>query len=78
MAVNAVPKDKLTLTHYVGGAVFVLCSSLGLYWLLSVSGMDPAWSIRFAQKWCARSDWVHLSTTPFNALVRDASALCGQ
>ena len=33
--------------------------------------------MRKAQKWCAKSSYVHLDTTPFYALVRDAGVTVG-
>lgn len=47
------------------------------YWMLILNGFDPDWSIEKAKKFCERSDWIHLSTTPLSALIRDISALLG-
>lgn len=51
--------------------------SLGFYEILSHVIFDPSESIQKAQKWCADPAFIHVETTPFYALVRDAGAVFG-
>ncbi|CAH1772797.1 unnamed protein product [Owenia fusiformis] len=69
--------NKLQLKHYVITSLWLLVSSLGVYSLLQQLGVDPAWSISKASRWCARPEWIHLDTTPLFALMRDAGQILG-
>ncbi|VDP06863.1 unnamed protein product [Soboliphyme baturini] len=40
-------------------------------------GVDPEWSVKLALKHCVDPSWVHLTTTPLNALFRDCGAIIG-
>ncbi|KAK2866028.1 hypothetical protein Q7C36_002084 [Tachysurus vachellii] len=64
--------------------LFFLCSSMALlfgallmYAVLNNVGIDLAWSIPLAKKWCSKSEWVRMDTNPFSSLSRDAGALLG-
>ena len=70
--------DSLQVKHYIACALCIPSSCLVLYTLLKVIGLDPGWSITMATKWCQRSEWVHLDTTPFNSVFRDAGGILGK
>ncbi|KAH3705164.1 glucose-6-phosphatase 3-like [Dreissena polymorpha] len=55
----------------------ILTSCVTLFYMFRWIGLDPQWSIAMATKHCERSDWIHLDTTPFNAVFRDAGAIIG-
>ncbi|XP_013398643.1 glucose-6-phosphatase 2 [Lingula anatina] len=74
---SRISTHDMTLIHHVLVGVFLLVSASGQFWIFNVLGLDPAWTLPLAQKWCAQSAWVHLDTTPFAALVRDVGALFG-
>jgi len=59
------------------GAASILGLGFGMYSALKVLGIDPMWSIPLAEKWCAHREWIHLDTSLFSALIKDASALIG-
>lgn len=77
-ACGGLPKEKLRLGHYISTTVILLTSAFGIYWCMTATGLDPLWSFHFAKKWCARSEWVHLNTTIFSALIRDACSIMGK
>lgn len=55
----------------------LIVGTLFTYFTLSLLVYDPSTSVSKAQKWCIRSSYVHLDTTPFYALVRDAGVTIG-
>lgn len=55
----------------------VIVTTLLAYFIISVLVYDPSISVRKAQKWCVKASYIHLDTTPFYALVRDAGATIG-
>ena len=52
-------------------------TTLLAYFTLSLLVYDPSTSVRKAQKWCVKASYIHLDTTPFYALVRDAGVTIG-
>lgn len=68
---------SMSRTQWLLTASFILTTALSTYWLLLVSGSDPAWSIRHAYKWCARREYIHVDTTPFYSMVRYSGAAFG-
>ena len=65
------------LVHCFVVSLILLGSSLACYHLLLSVLFDPSLSVRKAQRWCANPSFIHLDTTPFYALVRDAGAAFG-
>ncbi|KAM9462602.1 glucose-6-phosphatase 3 isoform 2-T2 [Clarias gariepinus] len=64
--------------------LFFLCISMALLFGavlmhagLKMVGIDLAWSIALAKRWCSKSKWVRMDTNPFSSLSRDAGALLG-
>ena len=55
----------------------VVLTTLLTYFTLSAIVHDPLTSVAKAQKWCIKSSYVHLDTTPFYALVRDCGVTAG-
>jgi len=51
-------------------SVMLPTTAMVAYGGLLVSGFDPNWSIALATKWCLKSSWIYLDTTPFYAMVR--------
>ena len=79
-----VRKFNLVLMKVSQSAIYcVLCSfaiiatTLLSYFILSLLVYDPSISVSKAQKWCVKSSYVHLDTTPFYALVRDSGVTVG-
>lgn len=74
---STVSIDKFHLIHYAAVSFIIPSSCLALFFGLKLLDLDPQWSISMATRWCARQEWVHLDTTPFNAVYRDAGAILG-
>ncbi|XP_011675818.2 glucose-6-phosphatase 3 [Strongylocentrotus purpuratus] len=60
-------------TYFLGG-LFVLVSIFLEYYLISLVGLDPGWSMKLALKRCVYREWVHMDTTLFYAISRDVGA----
>ena len=81
---SVVRKYHSLLTRVSHSAMFcALCSqaligtTLLSYFILSLLVYDPSISVSKAQKWCIKPSYIHLDTTPFYALVRDAGVTVG-
>ena len=55
----------------------LLIFGISTYSILCWRGFDPGWSIAKAVSHCANKNWIHISTTPLSALIRDVGALLG-
>ncbi|WAR05077.1 G6PC2-like protein [Mya arenaria] len=55
----------------------MVTASVVYYIVLAMIGLDPQWSITLATKHCADPSWIHLDTTLFNAVYRDAGGILG-
>lgn len=62
---------------YLSVTSFLLASAVGLYVLLKAVGVDLLWTLEKAQRWCVDPLWVHMDTTPFASLLRNAGTLFG-
>ncbi|XP_043911095.1 glucose-6-phosphatase 3 [Protopterus annectens] len=71
-----VPEQK-RLHFYITSSLGLLLSAVGFYWGLISLGVNLAWSVRLAKKWCSRAEWVRLETLPFSSLTRDTGAVLG-
>lgn len=74
--------DRVDLAHVkllacIAASVVMPLSCLATFYTLKWIGLDPQWSISLATKYCANPDWVHLDTTLFNSVYRDAGSLLG-
>ncbi|XP_072105018.1 glucose-6-phosphatase 3 [Mobula birostris] len=69
--------ENLKLIQYVVTSVVLLLSAMCLYWGLHYFGVNVAWTILLATKWCANPEWIRLDTRPFSSLSRDAGAILG-
>ena len=58
-------------------SIVLVVTTSASHFVLSVLIYDPSISVTKAQKWCVKPSFVHLDTTPFYALVRDAGAVLG-
>lgn len=58
-------------------SLILITVTLLCYYVLSRAVYDPSLSLSKAQKWCIDPSYIHLDTTPFYALVRDAGTTCG-
>ena len=58
-------------------SIGLILSTFASHFILSVLIYDPSISVTKAQKWCVKSSYIHLDTTPFYALVRDSGAALG-
>uniref|UniRef100_UPI00358FB8AB glucose-6-phosphatase 3 n=1 Tax=Myxine glutinosa TaxID=7769 RepID=UPI00358FB8AB len=74
-------REKLTqgwgVRAYSIASLSLICIALAFQYCLLALGLDLHWSMRLAQHWCARKEWVHLITTPLSSLMRDSGACCG-
>ena len=66
-----------SLLQCVVCSVTLIVTAIAVYGTVLALGFDPSFSIPKATKWCARSEWVHLDTTPFFAFSRDVGSLLG-
>ena len=55
----------------------IIATTLLSYFILSLLVYDPSISVSQAQKWCVKSSYVYLETTPFYVLVRDSGVAIG-
>ncbi|XP_070536229.1 glucose-6-phosphatase 2-like [Ptychodera flava] len=74
---NHAPLEDLKLHNYIIGSVCIISTSVVLYFTLQSLGFNPGWSVSLAMKWCIKSEYIHLDTTPFYALSRDAGCVLG-
>ncbi|XP_070782582.1 glucose-6-phosphatase a, catalytic subunit, tandem duplicate 1 isoform X3 [Enoplosus armatus] len=66
-----------SMKKYFCTTLFLTSFAVGFYLLLKALGVDLLWTMEKAQKWCVRSEWVHLDTTPFASLLRNMGTLFG-
>uniref|UniRef100_A0A3P8WHC8 Glucose-6-phosphatase n=1 Tax=Cynoglossus semilaevis TaxID=244447 RepID=A0A3P8WHC8_CYNSE len=66
-----------SMKKYFYTTLFLTSFAVGFYLLLKAVGVDLLWTIEKAQKWCIRSEWVHLDSTPFASLLRNMGTLFG-
>ncbi|KAG5854946.1 hypothetical protein ANANG_G00043470 [Anguilla anguilla] len=66
-----------SLKKYFFITLFLLTFAVGFYLLLKALGVDLLWTLEKAKKWCVRSEWVHMDTTPFASLLRNMGTLFG-
>ncbi|XP_061087037.1 glucose-6-phosphatase a, catalytic subunit, tandem duplicate 1 [Conger conger] len=66
-----------SLKKYVYITLFLLSFAVGFYVLLKLLGVDLLWTLEKAKKWCVRSEWVHMDSTPFASLLRNMGTLFG-
>lgn len=69
--------DYLSLKTYLTTSLLLLFIGLLIFLVIQLAGIDPFWSLTLAEKWCQNKDWIHLDTTLFAAIIRDASSLVG-
>ena len=77
LMVNKVDLQHLKLSHCVTASVAMPASCILTFYMLKWGGLDPQWSISLATKYCANPGWIHLDTTLFNAVYRDAGSVFG-
>ncbi|XP_077993124.1 glucose-6-phosphatase 2-like [Glandiceps talaboti] len=77
MTCSRASTDDLQLIAYIIGSVLILVTAIGLFFILQALNLNPGWSIPLAMKWCAKPEYIHLDTTPFFALSRDAGCVLG-
>ncbi|XP_060112176.1 glucose-6-phosphatase 3 [Heteronotia binoei] len=73
---SRVPLER-ELSFYLRAALFLLLSTLTIYWTLIALGVDLNWSISLATKWCANLRWIRIDTRPFASLTRDVATALG-
>lgn len=56
---------------------FLLFTALILYYLLLSFKLNPMSSVTAALSFCKKKEWVHLNTTLFFAVIRDAGSIIG-
>ena len=78
LACDRLPVGVFSLRHHIIGCCVMIASSVTVAWCMMSLGLDPNWSLRVAPKWCQKAEWIHLNTTPYNSIVRDAAAIMGK
>nr|XP_015818166.2 glucose-6-phosphatase a, catalytic subunit, tandem duplicate 1 [Nothobranchius furzeri] len=66
-----------SMSQYLIVTSFLTCFAIGFYLLLKTVGVDLLWTLDKAQKWCIKSEWVRLDSTPFASLLRNMGSLFG-
>ncbi|XP_047232404.1 glucose-6-phosphatase a, catalytic subunit, tandem duplicate 1 isoform X2 [Girardinichthys multiradiatus] len=66
-----------SMNKYLLITLFLTFFAIGFYLLLKIVGVDLLWTLDKAHKWCIRSEWIHLDTTPFASLLRNMGSLFG-
>ncbi|XP_052805680.1 glucose-6-phosphatase 3-like [Mya arenaria] len=61
----------------IATSVIIPLSCILTFYVFKMIGLDPQWSITLATKHCADPSWIHLDTTLFNAVYRDAGGILG-
>lgn len=69
--------SQLQPVHYAFTLIAMLLSIAFAYATLLAFGVDPAWSLALAKKWCAKPEWLRMNATPLSALFRDVGAVAG-
>ncbi|XP_053409122.1 glucose-6-phosphatase 3-like [Mercenaria mercenaria] len=77
LLVYKIDLQHLKLSRCVTASFLMPTSCIVTFYLLKWCGLDPQWSISLATKYCAYSEWIHLDTTLFNAVYRDAGSVLG-
>lgn len=77
LVVSQVPLEKIKISHCIILSLTLPLTCFATFYCLKVVGLDPQWSITLATKHCVRPDWVHLDTTLFNSIYRDAGSVLG-
>lgn len=57
-------------SHYLFASAFLFVTAFGTFGLLSVLGLDPAWTIKMATTYCSKREYIHLDTAPFFSIMR--------
>lgn len=67
---NKLPMDRLTKAHFCLSTFWMFASALATYGVLRMTGFDPLWSVGKAMRWCVKSEYIHMDTTPFFSMMR--------
>lgn len=70
-------KVSHSVLHCTVCSITLIAATLLSYFILSILIYDPSISVTKAQRWCINPSYIHLDTTPFYALVRDAGTTLG-
>jgi len=68
----------VSLKTYILTSVAIPGSCIATFYIFQSIGLDPQWSISMATKHCLKKEWIHLDTTLFNAVYRDAGSILGK
>ncbi|KRX40032.1 Glucose-6-phosphatase 2, partial [Trichinella sp. T9] len=71
------PVEMLRMKHCLALGIVLVTTAFLVYVFMILLGVEPDWSVKMAMKWCQNREWVHLNTTPLNALFRDTGAIIG-
>uniref|UniRef100_A0A5S6QIM5 glucose-6-phosphatase n=1 Tax=Trichuris muris TaxID=70415 RepID=A0A5S6QIM5_TRIMR len=71
------PVKRLRMVHCLLLTLVLSVTAALVYSAMLLMNIDPHWSVQLALKWCQNPEWVHLNTSPLNALFRDAGAIVG-
>lgn len=56
--------------HFIITSIFLFTTAFGIFGLLQVVGLDPAWTIKLATTHCVKREYIHLDTAPFFSIMR--------
>ena len=69
------PSIMFSYTAFLIGMLSLMIAFL-LYGMLFYYGFNPSSTVELALRFCKSREWVHLDTTLFSAVTRDAGCLC--
>uniref|UniRef100_A0A915JDP4 glucose-6-phosphatase n=1 Tax=Romanomermis culicivorax TaxID=13658 RepID=A0A915JDP4_ROMCU len=72
-----IPILRFEPKHYMQILGAVCLFAVVVYAGLPIFGLDPAWSVYYARKWCQNPAWIHLASSPMSAMFRDCGAIVG-
>ncbi|ESO92008.1 hypothetical protein LOTGIDRAFT_121500 [Lottia gigantea] len=74
---NRISTTELQLKHYLVLSLLMLLGGWGTFSIIQNLGLDPFWSITKAKRRCLNPDWIHLDSSLFFSIIRDATSLIG-
>lgn len=67
---DKLPMPRLSRRHFCLATAWMFISAMATYAALRMTGFDPLWSVDKAMRWCVKSEYIHMDTTPFFSMMR--------
>lgn len=64
------PMERLQKRHFCYATATMFATVMATYGVLRLTGFDPLWSVGKALRWCVKTEYIHLDTTPFFSMMR--------